>query len=430
MRILAGTEEDTKQQSCKCSPRSSVDEKSSFVQVDGADDCRRPGKCGNLLAQEDSNGCPSSEPVDTQKSSCSNKSCCVPGLGVSSNNLGISSLAAAKSLRSSFSPSAPSLNSSLFNWEMDTSPTNIGCSSRPIDNIFQFHKAIRKDLEYLDVESGKLNDCNETLLRQFTGRFRLLWGLYRAHSNAEDEIVFPALESKETLHNVSHSYTLDHKQEEKLFEDISSALSELTQLHEYMKNTNHADDLIGKCADSSDCNDSVRQYNELATKLQGMCKSIRVTLDQHVFREELELWPLFDRHFSVEEQDKIVGQIIGTTGAEVLQSMLPWVTSALTQEEQNRMMDTWKQATKNTMFSEWLNEWWEGTSAATPLKTASESCISLGFLTHLFVLSIYLLFTVECGIICVKKAANLRHSAMLFLEGGILFFILAGIRTF
>jgi len=430
VRILAGTEEVTKQRFCPCNSRSSVGDEPSLVQADGADDSRRPGKCGNLVVREDNNACPSTELVDTQKSSCSNNSCCVPGLGVNTNNLGISSLAVAKSLRSSFSPSAPSLNSSLFNWEMDTSPTNIGCSSRPIDNIFQFHKAIRKDLEYLDVESGKLNDCNETLLRQFTGRFRLLWGLYRAHSNAEDEIVFPALESKETLHNVSHSYTLDHKQEEKLFEDISSALSELTQLHEYMKNTNHADDLIGKCADSSDCNDSVRQYNELATKLQGMCKSIRVTLDQHVFREELELWPLFDRHFSVEEQDKIVGQIIGTTGAEVLQSMLPWVTSALTQEEQNRMMDTWKQATKNTMFSEWLNEWWEGTSAATPLKTASESCISLGFLTHLFVLSIYLLFTVECGIICVKKAANLRHSAMLFLEGGILFFILAGIRTF
>ena len=401
MRILAGTEEDTKQQSCKCSPRSSVDEKSSFVQVDGADDCRRPGKRGNLLAQEDSNGCPSSVPVDTQKSSCSNKSCCVPGLGVSSNNLGISSLAAAKSLRSSFSPSAPSLNSSLFNWEMDTSPTNIGCSSRPIDNIFQFHKAIRKDLEYLDVESGKLNECNETLLRQFTGRFRLLWGLYRAHSNAEDDIVFPALESKETLHNVSHSYTLDHKQEEKLFEDISSALSELTQLQDYLKNTNHADELIGKHANLSDCNYTVTQYNELATKLQGMCKSIRVTLDQHVFREELELWPLFDRHFSVEEQDKIVGQIIGTTGAEVLQSMLPWVTSALTLEEQNRMMDTWKQATKNTMFSEWLNEWWEGTFAATPHATTSESCISLGFCNLLFALSIYFLFAVECGTICV-----------------------------
>lgn len=190
--------------------------------------------------------------------------------------------------------------------------------------------------------------------------------------------MFPALESKETLHNVSHSYTLDHKQEEKLFEDISYLLSELTQLQERLKSNSLSEELTVKFSGSSDHNDAFRKYSELATKLQGMCKSIRVTLDQHVFREELELWPLFDMHFSVEEQEKIVGRIIGTTGAEVLQSMLPWVTSALTQEEQNKMMDTWKNATKNTMFSEWLNEWWDGTSAASSQATSSESCISLG----------------------------------------------------
>lgn len=307
---------------------------------------------------------PTAGSANTRNSSCSSQSCCVPGLGVNTSNLGVSSLAPAKSLRSlSFSSSAPSLNSSLFNWETDLSSAGAGCPSGPIDNIFKFHKAIRKDLEYLDVESGKLNDCNPTSLRQFSGRFRLLWGLYRAHSNAEDDIVFPALESRETLHNVSHSYTLDHKQEEKLFEDISSALSELTQLSECL-NGNTSDEMRGSDLESLDRNETIRKYNEKATELQGMCKSIRVTLDQHVFREELELWPLFDRHFSVEEQDKIVGRIIGTTGAEVLQSMLPWVTSALTQEEQNIMMDTWKQATKNTMFSEWLNEWWEGNLAA------------------------------------------------------------------
>ena len=37
---------------------------------------------------------------------------------------------------------------------------------------------------------------------------------------AEDEIVFPALESKEALHNVSHAYSLDHQQEEQLFKDV------------------------------------------------------------------------------------------------------------------------------------------------------------------------------------------------------------------
>lgn len=112
-----------------------------------------------------------------------------------------------------------------------------------------------------------------------------------------------------------------------------------------------------------------------------MCKSIRVSLDQHIFREELELWPLFGKHFSLEEQDKIVGRIIGSTGAEVLQSMLPWVTSALTLDEQNKMMDTWKQATKNTMFNEWLNACWKGTQES-PLQpetsdTSGSSCKGL-----------------------------------------------------
>lgn len=371
-----------------CNPSS--DGNTSCVQEHDANDCERPAKRGNLVLQENGNACHSKLKIDTHKLDCSKKSCCVPGLGVNNSDLGISSLASAKSLRSSsFSPSAPSLNSSLFNWETDVSPSDTGCASRPIDNIFKFHKAIRKDLEYLDVESGKLNDCNENLLRQFTGRFRLLWGLYRAHSNAEDDIVFPALESKETLHNVSHSYTLDHKQEEKLFEDISSALLELKKRFECLKNMGCIDS-TGTLSDSLDDSDVLRKYNELATKLQGMCKSVRVTLDQHVIREELELWPLFDRHFSVEEQDKLVGRIIGTTGAEVLQSMLPWVTSALTQEEQNKMMDTWKQATKNTMFSEWLNEWWEGNPAATQQATTSDSCVSLGIFGHYLPLSVLL----------------------------------------
>ena len=42
----------------------------------------------------------------------------------------------------------------------------------------------------------------------------------RAHSRSEDEIVFPALESKQALRNVSHAYTLDHQEEEKQFIDL------------------------------------------------------------------------------------------------------------------------------------------------------------------------------------------------------------------
>ncbi|KAF4396291.1 hypothetical protein F8388_019837 [Cannabis sativa] len=371
---LSDIEEDLTPSVCPCaSALTAKDFLNSAQNVN-----KRLVKRNATKSRKNSESTNTSEAVNDHKQCCSDQSCRVPGLGVNSNNLGLNSLFVAKSLRSlSFSCSAPSLDSSLFVWETDNSSIDFGRGERPIDTIFKFHKAIRKDLEYLDVESGKLNDCNDTFLRQFIGRFRLLWGLYRAHSNAEDDIVFPALESKEALHNVSHSYTLDHKQEEKLFEDISCVLSELSQLHENLQKEKLNRDSSEISTEYSAVNklDYTRKYNELSTKLQGMCKSIKVTLDHHIFREELELWPLFGKHFSVDEQDKLVGRIIGTTGAEVLQSMLPWVTSALTQDEQNKMMDTWKQATKNTMFSEWLNECWKGSPESPPHTESSEVSI-------------------------------------------------------
>ncbi|XP_028786939.1 zinc finger protein BRUTUS isoform X2 [Neltuma alba] len=337
-RNLGGTENNRFQSSCACASALS----SNGCPVSAESDENKKLVKQNMLEFCKNGDVPqTSETESIQKQCCSAQSCCVPGLGVSDN---------------------PSCDASS--------------AERPIDTIFKFHKAIRKDLEYLDVESGKLSDGDETILRQFTGRFRLLWGLHRAHSNAEDDIVFPALESKEALHNVSHSYTLDHRQEEKLFEDISCVLSELSVLRESPQRFNMSEDTSHFETSDATVSDNIVNYNELATKLQGMCKSIRVTLHQHIFREERELWPLFGRHFTVEEQDKIVGRIIGTTGAEVLQSMLPWVTSALTQDEQNKMMDTWKQATKNTMFNEWLNECWKESPLPIPLTEASEHSTS------------------------------------------------------
>ena len=40
---------------------------------------------------------------------------------------------------------------------------------------------------------------------------------------SEDDIVFPALEAKEALHNVSHAYTLDHQHENTLFAEVEQA---------------------------------------------------------------------------------------------------------------------------------------------------------------------------------------------------------------
>jgi zinc finger protein-like protein len=179
--------------------------------------CFRPVKKANFLEFSET----STESREVKKP------CCVPGLGVSDLFLRPTTKALNICRNSNASSS---IYSSLFSSETEIIFAGTEKTSRPIDTIFKFHKAIRKDIEYLDIESAKLLDSDEGFVRQFFGRFRMLWGLYKAHSTAEDNIVFPALESKERLHNVSHSYTLDHKQEEELFQNINDSLLELSTL--------------------------------------------------------------------------------------------------------------------------------------------------------------------------------------------------------
>ncbi|KAM6600620.1 hypothetical protein CsatA_020229 [Cannabis sativa] len=235
---------------------------------------------------------------------------------------------------------------------------------QPIDILFKVDKAIRRDLEYLSIGSARVSDYDETFLHQFIGRFSLFWGLYRAHTDSKDNIVYPALESKEGLYNVAHSYKVDHKQEEKKLEHISYLLSEISQIHTSLKSVrNEKDSSLSTFGDYDiEC---IRQYHELCGRLQYMCKSLRMMIDQHMSREELEMWPLFRIQFSREEQHRIIGFMLGTTSGEVLQLLLPWVLSALSQEEHDQMMETLKHVTRNTMFSEWLNDCWKDTSIRT-----------------------------------------------------------------
>lgn len=221
----------------------------------------------------------------------------------------------------------------------------------PIDHIFQFHKALRRELKDLETCAIELQaaadatpawapgDALEAAIQGLQGRFQFLRGIYQAHSSAEDEIVFPALEAKEMLSNVSHAYTLDHRQEESLFEDVAEVISG-----------------IGACVSTRD----LHQLRALASRLARMCAAVRASLETHVRAEEKELWPLFAEHFTVEEQQHLVGMIIGRTGAEVLHVMLSWVKGAMTDEESEGMMSSLKSASKATAFEQWLGAALEG----------------------------------------------------------------------
>ncbi|XVF09170.1 hypothetical protein REPUB_Repub07fG0068500 [Reevesia pubescens] len=227
----------------------------------------------------------------------------------------------------------------------------------PMDLIFFFHRALKKDLDYLVLGSAQLAE-NVGFLAEFHQRFNLIKFLYQIHSDAEDEVAFPALEAKGKLRNISHSYTLDHKMEVENFNKISLILDEMYKLY------------ITSSSGESITLDGVVKHQQLCIDLQDTCKSMHKLLSDHVHCEEAELWPLFRECFSLKEQEKIIGSMLGRTGAEILQDMIPWLMASLTPDEQQAVMSLWHMATRNTMFDEWLGEWWEG---HTIVKAAEES---------------------------------------------------------
>ncbi|MBA0718294.1 hypothetical protein Golax_006049, partial [Gossypium laxum] len=229
----------------------------------------------------------------------------------------------------------------------------------PMDMIFFFHKALKKDLDYLVLGSALLTE-NAGFLPEFRQRFHLIHFLYRIHSDAEDEVAFPALEAKGKHRNISHSYSLDHEIEAENFSKISLILDEIYELQlEYSSGEPVTLDWVAK-----------RQ--KLCIDLQDTCKSMHKLLSDHVHREEVELWPLFRECFTLKEQERIIGNMLGRTGAEILQDMIPWLMSSLTPDEQQTLKSLWHSATRNTMFDEWLGEWWEGHKIA---KETEESTI-------------------------------------------------------
>jgi zinc finger protein-like protein len=93
----------------------------------------------------------------------------------------------------------------------------------------------------------------------------------------------------------------------------------------------------------------------LVSKLRQKCASVRASLETHVRAEEAEIWPLFAEHFSEEEQSALVGSIIGRTGAVVLQALIPWVMGSFSDAEKIAMIDSLRNAAKNTRFDNWMD---------------------------------------------------------------------------
>ncbi|XP_059303890.1 zinc finger protein BRUTUS-like At1g74770 isoform X1 [Lycium ferocissimum] len=326
----------------------------------------------SLLEKSFNNSGSSSSQLDMQSFDKSNNLLLQPASSMTSNNTvsyHSSSLSIIEKIDTSYSSginthiffSDSQKNLSFFPGTSSRSSNDVNIPNRefiPIDFVHFFHKALRNDIQHVVSLSVKLAE-DVGILAEFHRRFHLLHFLLRHHSNSEDEVAFPALESRVTFQNISHSYTLDHNLEVEHFNKVSVILSKLISLQD--------DEVVdGKKL----------RYKRLCLKLHNACMSMQQTLTDHINHEEIELWPLFREHFSVEEQEKIVGNMFGRTKAEFLQEIIPWLMASLTPGEQHSMMFLLRKVTRHTKFFEWLGEWWEPIKREESLNVEKEPKIS------------------------------------------------------
>lgn len=261
------------------------------------------------------------------------------------------------------------------------------CSAPPSENPLRlagyltqflafFHKALRAELgklrraaeELVESDSGR----RRWLIVEFRRRFEFLKLVYKCHSAAEDEVVYSVFDDH--IKNGVCTYILEHNCIDDIFISISDYLNALIKAEGWTLQDQRTLNHLKLCLD-----------------LHDMCMSMHKVLSNHVNREEAELWPLFTECFTIEEQEKIIGSMLGRMSAEILLKLIPWLMESLTFEEQQFMMSLWGKATKNTLFHEWLGEWWEEMKVQDVAKVEEESnIVTYGRIVPSEVLSTYI----------------------------------------
>lgn len=183
----------------------------------------------------------------------------------------------------------------------------------PMNGFRYIHKAIRHELDALETLAGNV-DGDAPRVSTFTQRVDFLREVVELHAAGEDEVMYPALDSR--VPQVTRAYALDHQYERKIFTEIGATLSQLARVS------------------------AGAQRDELARQLNQRVTALNATLSLHIWKEEEQLLPLMDAHFSVEEQGAMAGRIVSHIPPEMMRPLMPWMLNALTLDEREDMLRT------------------------------------------------------------------------------------------
>jgi hypothetical protein len=280
-------------------------------------------------------------------------------------------------------------------------------------------KALENDVNILSqtfFEGGRKGEVTD-LERRVAGRVKVIWSVFRAHSSAEDEFIWPTLQSKtQGLVKGSPPSTRSSPQKSKpeptpfsLTTPATAAALPLQTTTTTATTATTTPPPIAR-ADSSDQDINIEQeeYEEdhadeermfsrmdnLLTKLRSsllqqrqqgdsvdetmhaihsLSKTLSTHLMAHLEKEEIQCLPLVVKHLSKSEIHDLVGKIMGKRSSDMIAQIMTMAVQNLNEADREEMVKYMKQAMAGTFFDRWLSMsgWMIDSPATSSLKKSA-----------------------------------------------------------
>lgn len=274
-------------------------------------------------------------------------------------------------------------------------------------------KALENDVNILSQTffAGGRKSQVTVLERRVAGRVKVIWSVFRAHSSAEDEFIWPTLRSKtQGMVKGSPPSASSSPQKSKPEPPSLSLTTPATASTLPLQNTTTTTAPLIARADSADQDINIEQeeYEEdhadeermfsrmdnLLTKLRSsllhqhqpgdsvddtmhaihsLSKTLSTHLMAHLEKEEIQCLPLVVKHLSKSEIHDLVGKIMGKRSSDMIAQIMTMAVQNLNEADREEMVKYMKQAMAGTFFDRWLSMsgWMIDSPATTALKKAA-----------------------------------------------------------
>lgn len=183
----------------------------------------------------------------------------------------------------------------------------------PLDSIRAFHNAFRKDIKAID-EAATSAAKGQSGLDVVVKRYSFFNEILVFHAHAEEEFVFPAVESVAPL--VAEAYERDHHGLDTLFDSLQKAIN--------------VSDVLAIARATS---------------------AFNFFLIFHLNKEEAHLYRIFDERISLANQGSIIGKVSQKVPMELFPQVIKWLYPLIGPQDRENMTRIFQQALPTPAFT-------------------------------------------------------------------------------